>query len=214
MTPEEQLKRLDGGNRNSGYISALMGKKRGYPEVDISKLDKASNNLLDRKANQFYNWIKKNMERMNISQRNGLIVDIKHLYDLYLQQRDLFFKRKNKPVISPENQFETELFVEPRKRPSIKIQQRPLPDSESKEEMKVELKEEQPEVRGKQRGRPSNYETYPTVDEYKQMTKGQQSLVKEKVASRIYAIKNKRVIPKSPNEIEELKELRKSYNKK
>ena len=80
--------------------------------------------------------------------------------------------------------------------------------------MKEELKEEQPEVRGKQRGRPSNYETYPTVDEYKQMTKGQQSLVKEKLNSRIHAIKNKGVAPKSPNEIEELKELRKNYNKK
>jgi hypothetical protein len=260
MKPQEQLKRLEGGkiknnleenlinlkpkiqpvqpvggNRNSGYIQALMAEKPGYPEVDIRKLDKASHNLLEHKANQFYNWIKQNMERMHISQqKQDLIVDIKRLYALFLQQRGRRIERENKPVINPENEFESELFQEPRKRPkiqekvqsvvepkqerrrrpSIKIQQRPLPDSESKEEMKVQLKAQEPEVRGKRRGRPSNYETYPSVEEYKNMTKGQQSLVKEKVASRIHAIKNKGVLPKYPNEIQELKDLRTSYNKK
>jgi len=72
-----------GGNQSSGYVRAIMAKKAGYPDLDLTKMEKASKHITEAKVEAFYRYCLVNGKVNN----KGLIPNIQQLYGDFLEQR-------------------------------------------------------------------------------------------------------------------------------
>jgi hypothetical protein len=84
----------EGGSQNSGYIQAIMAKKAGYPELDLTIMNKSSQDIASAKVEAFYRYV---LQHGVVNER-GLIPNIQRLYRDFLGQR---VKVPDAPFLQP-----------------------------------------------------------------------------------------------------------------
>ena len=94
-----------GGNQASGYIRAIMAKKRGLPPLNLKKMSKATYHLTTSKPDPFHMFV---LERGELQPRS-----------LYTNIQQLLNQYENRPRNRAEPSYDTSFFNDELKREQI-----------------------------------------------------------------------------------------------
>jgi len=125
-----------GGSQNSGYIQAIMAKKAGYPDLELTKMNKASKHITQAKVEAFYRYCLVN----GIPNNKGLIPNIQQLYGDFLEQRE---RRQIPDIPVPQVPLPIPAVPEFQPRPRIDYQRIYREEAERRARDGIELASEQ-----------------------------------------------------------------------